>query len=196
MSMPNLSAIAGARERYPRLARGMLELVLVLGLWVAYSLSRLLASNAMGPALRRAHELLSIEKHLGIHWEQPLNQLFTANDALGLVGSYWYATLHYIITGIALLWLYRVGSRIYVPARRALVVGTILGLVTYLLLPTAGGAATPRPPEDWAASPTSWRRSRRCMPAGRSGSPLPSTGTRDGPGSSRSAGRTPSPPPW
>lgn len=125
------------RGRYPRLVRGVLELALILVLWVAYSFSRLVADTAMGPALDRAQQLLHLEDLLGIHWELPLNQLFTSHQFLGLIGSYWYATLHYVVTGAVLLWLYRLGTNTYVPARRALVVATLLGLAAYLLLPTA-----------------------------------------------------------
>ena len=135
--MPSLPVIPGIRKRYPRIVRGVLELALVLTLWVGYSLSRLFADTAMDPALARAHELLHLERHLGIRWELPLNELFTTHEVIGLVGSYWYATLHYVVTGAVLLWLYRLGSRCYVPARRALAIGTIFGLVAYLLLPTA-----------------------------------------------------------
>jgi len=38
---------------------------------------------------------------------------------------------------VVLVWLYRRGADSYVPARRALLVGTIIALVAYLLLPTA-----------------------------------------------------------
>ena len=134
--MPSLTGIPGVR-RHPRIVRGVLELLLVLSLWVAYSLSRLFADADMDPAMARAQELLHIERHLGIHWELPLNQLFIDHDVLGLIGSYWYATLHYVVTGTVLLWLYRLGRHCYVPARRALAIATILGLVAYLLLPTA-----------------------------------------------------------
>jgi len=125
------------RKKHPRIVRGVLELLLVLSLWVAYSLSRLFADTDMDPAMARARDLLNIERNLGIHWEVPLNRLFIDNDVLGLIGSYWYATLHYVVTGAVLLWLYRMGRQFYVPARRALAIATILGLVAYLLLPTA-----------------------------------------------------------
>ncbi len=135
--MWSVPIVADARRRFPRVVRGLLELALILLLWGAYSFSRLLADTAMGPALARARDLLRIENLLGIHWELPINQLFTSNQVLGLVGSYWYATLHYLVTGAVLLWLYRLGSSTYVPARRALVVATLLGLAAYLLVPTA-----------------------------------------------------------
>ncbi len=137
MSMPSLTAIAGVPKRYPRVTRGVLELLLVLVLWVGYSLSRLLADTAMAPALARAHSLLHIEDDLGIHWEVPLNHLFGAHEVLGLLGSYWYATLHYVVTFAVLVWLYLRGRHTYLPARRALALATILGLVIYLLVPTA-----------------------------------------------------------
>ncbi|MBB6627175.1 phosphatase PAP2 family protein [Nocardioides sp. KIGAM211] len=134
MSLPSILVI---RHRYPRVVRGVLELTLILTLWVGYSLSRLLADTALTPALARAHDLLHLERLLGIHWELPLNRLFTSHQAIGLLGSYWYASLHYVVTGATLLWLYKLGTRSYLPARRALVAGTLIGLVAYLLMPTA-----------------------------------------------------------
>nr|WP_281385947.1 phosphatase PAP2 family protein [Nocardioides luti] len=80
---------------------------------------------------------MHLERLLGIHWELPLNRLFTSHQAIGLLGSYWYASLHYVVTGATLLWLYKLGTRSYLPARRALVAGTLIGLVAYLLMPTA-----------------------------------------------------------
>ena len=130
------SAIVRA-DGFPRWLRALLELTLILTLWVLYSLARLLADTSMQPALQRANELLHLEDLLGISWEVPLNQLFSDHRVLGLAGSYWYATLHYVVTGIVLLWLWRLGADRYGPARRALVVGTLLGLVAYLFMPTA-----------------------------------------------------------
>jgi hypothetical protein len=129
--------LSSLRARHPEITRAVLEVVLVLGLWVAYSLSRLFAGSAMGPAMHRAQELLHVEVRLGIHWEPLLNGLFIDHDLLGLIGSYWYATTHYVVTGACLLWLYRLGAERYLPARRALVTATLLGLTAYLLLPTA-----------------------------------------------------------
>ena len=129
-------ALAHSRPM-PRWVRGILELLLILALWVVYSLARLLADTDMGPALHRADELLHVEGLIGIQWEVPLNQLFSDHRVLGLAGSYWYATLHYIVTAGVLIWLWRLGADRYGPARRALVIGTLIGLMTYISLPTA-----------------------------------------------------------
>ena len=111
--------------------------LLILGLWVLYSLARLVADTSMAPALDRAHELLQFEQGLGIHWEIPLNQLFTDHRVIGLLGSYWYASLHYVVTVAVLVWLWRLGADRYGPARRALVIGTLIGLLCYISMPTA-----------------------------------------------------------
>jgi hypothetical protein len=132
------TAPAAMRERsLPGWARALLELLLILGLWVLYSLARLLADTDMGPALHRANDLLHIEKLIGIHWEAPINRVFTDHRVIGLIGSYWYATLHYVVTIGVLVWLWRLGADRYGPARRALVIATLLGLGMYLWLPTA-----------------------------------------------------------
>ena len=121
----------------PAWVRAGLEVLLVLGLWVLYSLARLLADTSMAPALERAHELLQFEQGLGIHWEVPLNDLFVDYRVIGLLGSYWYASLHYVVTAVVLIWLWRLGADRYGPARRALVVATIIGLLCYITMPTA-----------------------------------------------------------
>jgi hypothetical protein len=115
----------------------LVEMAIILTLYVAYSGSRMFASDALRPAQRRAAELLDIESTLHLSWEGALNQVFAVSRGLSLFGSLWYATAHYVVTAIVLVWLYRRGAHVYVPARRALVVGTVIALVAYLLLPTA-----------------------------------------------------------
>jgi len=140
--MNDAGAVSNARayaphRPMPRWMRAILELVLILGLWVLYSLARLLADTNMDPALQRANELLHVESLMGIQWEIPLNRLFSDHRILGLAGSYWYATLHYVVTAGVLIWLWRLGADRYGPARRALVIGTLLGLLAYIYMPTA-----------------------------------------------------------
>jgi hypothetical protein len=106
-------------------------------LYVAYSASRMLASDAFAPARARAAKLLDVEDALGIAWEATINQWFVVDHALAVFGSFWYASTHYIVTLGMLIWLYFSGPKMYLPARRALIVATLLGLAAYLLLPTA-----------------------------------------------------------
>jgi PAP2 superfamily len=115
----------------------VVEMFIILSLYVVYSGSRLFASDALRPAQGRAAELLDIESALHLSWEGTINQVFVVSRGLSLFGSFWYATAHYVVTAVVLVWLYRRGHDVYVPARRALLVATIIALVAYLLLPTA-----------------------------------------------------------
>ena len=140
--MDNAGAVSSApalarTNPLPGWARAMFEVLLILAFWVVYSLARLLADTSMKPALARANELLHVEGIMGIQWEFALNQLFTDHRMLGLLGSYWYATLHYVVTGAVLIWLWRLGADRYGPARRALAIGTLFALLAYISLPTA-----------------------------------------------------------
>lgn len=128
-------------ERAPapflRLKRGAIELMFLAILYVAYSASRLLASNDFAPARGRALDILDVEKAWRIDIESWLVDKFVEHDWLGLFASFWYATTHYIVTAVILIWIYRRSASEYVTARRALVLATVAGLVFYLLIPTA-----------------------------------------------------------
>jgi hypothetical protein len=116
---------------------GLLEIALIAALYVAYTGSRLFASNDMTPALHRARELVRFERYVGLDWEPTINRFFVDHDLVGLLGSYWYSTAHYVVTLFVLVWLYLRHRPQYVTMRRALVVATVLALCMYLMLPTA-----------------------------------------------------------
>lgn len=128
---------ARGRTRVARIRSGLFEVALVLALYVAYSCSRLLASTDLGAAKGRAHALLTIEQDLFLNWEQGLNDLFSKVPIIGIGGSYYYASAHYVVTAVVLLWVHHRGRAYYAPARNALITATVFGLIGYLLLPTA-----------------------------------------------------------
>jgi hypothetical protein len=137
---PPVTAAELLRRRIPpayRVKRGLIELAFVAILYVGYSASRLIASDDFAPARGHALDILGFEKDWRIALEGWLNDLFVRVDWLGVFGSYWYATTHYVVTIVALVWLYRRSATEYVTARRALALATIGGLVFYLLAPTA-----------------------------------------------------------
>ena len=125
------------RRSHPVVVGGVVEVLLVLALWVAYSLSRLAADSAVAAARGRALRLQALESHLGLAWEHPLNHFVTGDAALGVFASYWYAGLHYLVTGGVLVWLFHHGREPYRRARRALALATLVALGAYLWLPTA-----------------------------------------------------------
>lgn len=140
LTRPLTTTEAVLRNRVPamhRVKRGVIELVFLAVLYAGYSASRLIASNDFVAARGRALEILSFEQAWRIALEGWLNGLFVQFDWLGVFGSYWYATTHYIVTIAVLVWLYHRSATEYVTARRALVLATIGGLAFYLLVPTA-----------------------------------------------------------
>jgi PAP2 superfamily len=137
---PPVTAAEVLRRRLPaayRVKRGAIELAFLATLYVGYSASRLIASDDFAPARGHALDILGFEKDWRIAMESRLNDLFVQVDWLGVFGSYWYATTHYVITIVALVWLYRRSATEYVTARRALALATVGGLLFYLLAPTA-----------------------------------------------------------
>ena len=124
-------------QRLAGVRAGVRELIFVTVLYIAYTGSRLFASDNMAQAKERAHQLLRIERAVELDWEHGLNQFFVHHDLIGLLACYWYSTAHYILTLVVLVWLYARGRTRYLQARRALVVGTVLALALYLMLPTA-----------------------------------------------------------
>jgi PAP2 superfamily len=124
-------------DRWPSTRAALAEVVVVLAVYAGYSLTRLVADDSPGPALQSARTLLRVERYLGLDVEAVLNGWFVDHLALGLAGSYYYATAHYVVTAVVLVWLWRRGPTTYVPARRALLVATLGALTIYLLMPMA-----------------------------------------------------------
>jgi len=120
----------------PVMWRAGVEIALIGVLYVFYVVTRTFASTAFAPARGRALDILTFEKSWRIDIESWLNDLFLRHDWIGVVASYWYATTHYFVTLGVLIWLYRRGA-LYVTARRALVLASLMGLLFYLLMPTA-----------------------------------------------------------
>lgn len=117
--------------------RGIREIVLLLTLFGAYSGARLLADTDLAAARRQAEAILALERLVGLDVEAGFNHVVTAAPWAAAGMSFWYAALHYLVTPLVLVWLYRRRPERYRVARNGLVLGSALGLVGYVLMPTA-----------------------------------------------------------
>jgi hypothetical protein len=117
--------------------RWWLEVILLGAMYLMYDGVRLLVSAGHGEAFANAHRVLSLERMLGVSDEFRINHTVSATPALGVPLSYAYATLHYIVTPVVLVWLWRSRPWRYRGARTALVVATLIGLLGFWLFPTA-----------------------------------------------------------
>jgi hypothetical protein len=118
-------------------ARGFREMVLIVGVYSLYDVSRYLVAGDHDGAVSHGLAILRLERDLHLDPEHALNTLFSAHVLLALPADYMYATLHYLVTPLVLIWLWRRHSAAYSSARSVLLVATVLGLVGFSLLPVA-----------------------------------------------------------
>jgi len=117
--------------------RAQAELALLVLLFVIYSVGRLLGHPALPTATAHARDLLHIEALLHLDVELQANELLDSVPLLALIGSYWYALLHYVVTPTVLLWAYHARPLHYRKVRNALVIASAIGLVGFTLIPMA-----------------------------------------------------------
>ena len=146
MSLATVSGCPDQQPRHSRLRsmwaalarrRGLRELFLIAIVYSLYDASRFIVEGRQTTALQHAIGVLHIEKMFDLAWEQSLNAFVSAHEILAVPADYMYATLHYLVTPIVLVWMWRSHRDAYPRARTTLMVATILGLIGFSLLPVA-----------------------------------------------------------
>ena len=112
------------------------EVLLLTVCWGLYQGVRLLVPSDAVVAQANGVALLKIEQVFSLDVERGLNALVNAHRFLALSSDYFYATAHYVLTPVVLVWIYRRHRHAYVRARSVLLVMSMLGLVGFWLLPT------------------------------------------------------------
>jgi hypothetical protein len=127
------------RSLWHRLARrrGLRELLLIAVVYCMYDGSRFIVEGRQSTALAHAMSVLHIEQGLDMAWEQTLNRIVSNHALLAVPADYIYATLHYVVTPVVLVWMWRSHRAAYTRARTTLMVATVIGLVGFSLLPVA-----------------------------------------------------------
>lgn len=131
---------AVVRRRLPLITRGATwwrEILLLAALYGVYELSRGLGGADLGAALSNGRSILHLERVWHIDPEGVLNEALAHATWIAVAASYFYSVMHYVVTPSVLIWMYRRHRDSYGRARTALVISTVIGLVGYLLLPTA-----------------------------------------------------------
>lgn len=129
----------GLRSRLARIARrrGLRELLLIAVVYAIYDTSRFFVEGRQATAFAHAMSVLNLEDTLDLAWEQTVNKALAAHGFFAVSADYMYATLHYLVTPIVLVWMWRRHRNDYSRARTTLMVATILGLIGFTLLPVA-----------------------------------------------------------
>ena len=119
-----------------RRPRWWTELPLIAAVYALYSAGRLVARGDEAEAVDHGLALLRLERRFGIDAETALNRAFVEHSWLGVPADFAYASLHYVVTPVVLIWLFRRHTAHYRFLRTWLALATLIGLAGFTLLPT------------------------------------------------------------
>ena len=120
-----------------RMPRWLREVVLVGIVYGGYELSRGLQRGHVGLATRNGWDILRWERAVHLDPERLFTHALIGVTPLCVAAAYFYSTMHYIVTPVVLVWMYRCHGPQYRLARTSLAFTTVLGLAVFFLMPTA-----------------------------------------------------------
>ncbi len=83
------------------------EVVLVLVGYLIYSWVRGLVAGHKGEAIHLAEQLVRLERTLHIYHERSINHFLAGQHWLAYISNYWYAIMHFLVTIVVGVWIYR-----------------------------------------------------------------------------------------
>lgn len=120
-----------------RLPAWVREFVFIAVLYTAYELTRGVGQGGLHIAMRNGRDILKWEHDWHLSPEHVLTHAILHLTVVAVVASYFYSTMHYLITPIVLIWMYRCHRADYGHARTVLAFSTIIGLIGFYFIPTA-----------------------------------------------------------
>jgi membrane-associated phospholipid phosphatase len=131
--------VSAARARL--LPRGPLDLVLQLAIWFgfiyAYRYTRGVADRNPFKAFHNGLQVADLEHRLTGLWELSLQSLVASSGLLREMTflTYWHS--QFTVLGLAMLWVYFWRNERFVHFRNTLLLANLIGLVGFILVPTA-----------------------------------------------------------
>ncbi len=108
------------------------------GFLFAYQLARGLADRDPGRAFRNGWKVIDFEQRTTHHiFELTLQRVADSSGLLEKAASFTYWTSEFAVVGLALLWVYLRRHESFLRFRNTILLANVLGLVGYVLLPTA-----------------------------------------------------------
>jgi hypothetical protein len=134
----------GDRTEVRKLLLGIIELLLIAGLYVLYKLGRVITVGSEETARAHARLVHQLERALPLPSEAAIQQTVDSVRLLEAANVY-YVSAHFPVTIAFLLWGFVARPRSeYLWARRLLVVLTLLGLAAHIVFPLAPPRMFPR----------------------------------------------------
>ena len=133
----NVLVAAGRRV----LPRGYADLVRQLAIWfgflAAYQAARGIADRNPPRAFENGLQVIGIERHAHALIELTLQRIVDGSQLLATLVSWTYWNSEFTVVGLALLFVYLRRHEAFVRFRNAILLANVIGLVGYVLLPTA-----------------------------------------------------------
>jgi PAP2 superfamily len=120
------------------------ELAIVVALLLLYKYGRFLGKGHVETAVHNAHDVIGLERSLGVFTEARLQDLVVADTASIRFLNAYYLIAHVAVTAAAFVWLYVRHPSTYRRFRDVMIVITITGMTLHLLLPLAPPRMFPR----------------------------------------------------
>ncbi|MCW2601334.1 MAG: hypothetical protein JWM02_3163 [Frankiales bacterium] len=128
--------VLAARLSWRRLSWSVEVLSILVG-YVAYAVIRVLAPHRVVVSYEHAYQIVGFEQAFGLFHELGFNGFLSEHPDLEIASAYYYATLHFIVTPLLLVWVWKRRTWLYAPLRSALVIATGGALVVYATWPLA-----------------------------------------------------------
>jgi len=151
--LDRLDPVTGYAEAR-RLPRGWTHLLLQIAVWfgfyVAYQAARGAADRGVGEAFWNGTLVIETENRLRLFFEPTIQNFVEQSGVLIAATTYTYWLSQFAVVGISLLWVYFKHHDRFADFRNWLIGANLLGLVGYVLMPTA----PPRMFPEWGFTDT------------------------------------------
>ena len=123
------------------LPRGWLDLLWQLSLWfgflLVYQVARGIADRHPSKAFENALTVIDIEQRFNALFELDLQRWIHSSEFLTTLTSWTYWMSQFTVVGLTLLWVYLRRNDSFLRFRNTIMLANVIGLVGYVLLPTA-----------------------------------------------------------
>ena len=113
----------------------MIEILLGIGLYSLYDELRSRAAGSGLTALRNAHDVVRVERALGLYHEYRVQQAFIDWAPVISVWNVYYGTIHFVVPVVALVTLWRRAPERYLVWRNILLVMLALAVLSFWAYP-------------------------------------------------------------
>lgn len=125
----------GRRLRDGHVVYWWVEILAVVAFYLVYSAIRNLNDSNASEAFDHARQLIDLQETLGISIEQSVQSWALGFRPLIIASNYFYGSLHFVVTGGAMVYLFRKWTDDYPMWRNTLAIATGAALIGFALFP-------------------------------------------------------------